>query len=156
MSDPPLCKTGTQRGLSQRGRYTLVISLGKRKKIRVGKLGEAWFPEGIYLYTGSAMNGLRARVSRHIRKTKTKLRWHIDHLLQSPEAQIKKILMYAPAWRECQLNQSIMALPGARIILKGFGASDCASRCLSHLIYLESKMPPKRIGRHFAKRIVQG
>lgn len=140
MSDPSLWKTGTKCGLSQRGCYTLVISLGKRKKIRVGKLGRACFPEGTYLYTGSAMNGLRARLLRHLRRKNKKSYWHIDYLLKSPEAKIDKILIYrGPTQQECRLNQRITRLPRASVIVKGFGASDCRSSCNTHLVYLGKK-----------------
>ncbi len=118
-----------------RGYYTLVISLRKKKWIRVGGLGEGCFPQGTYLYTGSAMNGLRGRLSRHLRKRNKKSHWHIDYLLKCPEAYIKEVLIYAPTRQECSINQRIITLRGAKVILKGFGASDCTSRCTSHLVY---------------------
>ncbi|HSE85187.1 MAG TPA: DUF123 domain-containing protein [Candidatus Binatia bacterium] len=63
--------------VSQPGCYSLVIELKQRKRIQVGKLGKAKFQPGIYVYTGSAMGGLRARLLRHLSDTKT-MRWHID------------------------------------------------------------------------------
>ena len=44
------------------GCYSLIIDLKWKKTIRVGKLGEAVFPAGTYVYTGSAMKGLGARL----------------------------------------------------------------------------------------------
>jgi sugar fermentation stimulation protein A len=127
--------------LSERGCYSLLIHLRKRSMIRVGRLGKSVFPPGVYLYTGSAMNGLRGRLSHHLRKRNKKSRWHIDYLLKCPGAQIKQILVYPPApEQECRQNRRISALPGAQVILKGFGSSDCGMGCGSHLFYL-SKTP---------------
>jgi Uri superfamily endonuclease len=117
------------------GCYSLIIRLTRQKRIRVGKLGVARFPAGTYIYTGSAMKGLAARLSRHCRRKK-KIHWHIDHLLALPEARVKKIIVYPPAPRqECRQNQRIAARAGAAVILRRFGASDCASRCVSHLFF---------------------
>jgi len=76
--------------LSTPGCYSLIIDLKRKKTIRVGKLGKAVFPAGTYIYTGSAMKGLRARLGRHYTRVK-KIHWHIDHLLTLPDAWIKKI-----------------------------------------------------------------
>jgi Uri superfamily endonuclease len=131
----------TNNSLPPKGSYTLVISLLKKQWIKVGSLGTALFPAGTYLYTGSAMNGLRGRLSRHLRKTNKKGRWHIDYLLKHPEAQIRQILIYPPAPdQECRQNRRISALPGSKVVLKGFGSSDCRMGCGSHLFYL-SKTP---------------
>ncbi len=45
-----------------RGTYALVIFLPRAQTIRVGALGAFNFPRGYYVYSGSALNGLRARV----------------------------------------------------------------------------------------------
>jgi len=127
--------------LPWRGCYTLVISSRKKQWIKVGSLGTALFPAGTYLYTGSAMSGLRARLSRHLRKKNKKSHWHIDYLLKRPEAQIRQILIYPlAADQECRQNRRISALPGSKVVLKGFGSSDCRMSCGSHLFYL-SKTP---------------
>ena len=133
--------------LARPGCYSLIIDLKRKKTIRVGKLGKAVFPVGTYVYTGSAMKGLRARLRRHCTQKK-KIHWHIDHLLTLPDARIKKIILYPAApGQECRQNKRITALPGATVILKNFGASDCRSRCLSHLIFL-----PKISCRNFDGR----
>jgi Uri superfamily endonuclease len=125
----------TADALSTPGCYSLIIDLTRKKTIRVGKLGESVFPAGTYVYTGSAMNGLRARLKRHCAKTK-KIHWHIDHLLTLPDARIKKIILYPAApGQECRQNKRIATRPGAAVILKNFGASDCKSGCGSHLLY---------------------
>jgi Uri superfamily endonuclease len=117
------------------GCYSLIITLKRRRKIRVGKLGVACFPAGTCIYTGSAMKGLAARLRRHCRRKK-KIHWHIDHLLALPEARVKKIIVYpyAPG-QECRQNQRIAARAGATVILRRFGASDCQSGCPSHLLF---------------------
>ena len=118
--------------------------------MRVGKLGVALFPKGTYVYTGSAMGGLAARLKRHLTRKK-KIRWHIDHLLKLPEARIDKVIVYPPAaHQECRQNQRIAALLGATVVLQRFGASDCKSGCASHLFFFGSsgfsmkKFSPRR------------
>lgn len=131
-----------------RGCYTLVISLRRKKWIQVGRSGGTCFPQGAYLYTGSAMSSLNGRLSRHLRRRNKKSHWHIDYLLKSPEAYIKKILIYpASTSKECRLNQRITSFPGAKVILKGFGASDCHSGCISHLVYFSRKYSPERVSK---------
>lgn len=111
-----------------RGSYILLVELATRKDIVVGKLGYVSFPKACYAYVGSAMNGLRARLARHLRKGK-KLHWHIDYLLK--EAEIKEIIICQGEERvECYLAQ---ALAGGFQSIPGFGSSDC--RCQSHLYF---------------------
>jgi Uri superfamily endonuclease len=130
---------GTSARLSCPGCYSLIIELERPKMVCVGKLDAALFPKGIYVYTGSAMNGLARRLRRHCRRIK-KTRWHIDHLLALPEARIKKIVIYPPApGQECRQSQAIAALTGASIILKRFGATDCKRGCASHLSHFTSE-----------------
>jgi len=116
-----------------KGTYILAIKLDKAANITVGKLGRFTFPAGRYLYFGSAMNGLNARISRHLRKDK-KLHWHIDYLLR--KAAIVDVWSVEKEERlECELCQEAMKFPGATIPVKGFGSSDC--RCESHLLYFK-------------------
>jgi Uri superfamily endonuclease len=94
-------------------------------------LGIFTFPAGRYIYTGSAMNGLIGRLRRHLKKRK-KLYWHIDYLLR--HAKIETIFVLETGERvECQLNSLTLSLPNAKVVVKGFGCSDC--RCPSHLVY---------------------
>jgi Uri superfamily endonuclease len=117
------------------GCYSLIIELKRRKTIRVGRLGDAVFPAGTYVYTGSAMKGLGARLKRHYRRKK-KIHWHIDYLLTLPEARVRQTILYPAApGQECRQNKRIAARPGAVVILKNFGASDCKSGCTSHLLF---------------------
>jgi Uri superfamily endonuclease len=99
----------------------------------VGKKGTVEFPKGYYIYTGSAKNGLEKRLERHIRKDK-KLFWHIDYLLEYGE--IKDFWVYSKVG-ECELNRKVLKRDNSKIILSGFGSSDC--RCPAHLLYFENK-----------------
>jgi len=109
--------------------YQLRIRLRRTAIIRIGALGRHRFPAGDYIYTGSARRHIEARIRRHCRKEK-KLRWHIDYLLNHPDASVVDTLLSSEA--ECALNQSV----GGEIPVPGFGASDCRHGCGSHLKYI--------------------
>jgi Uri superfamily endonuclease len=129
--------------VSPPGCYSLVIELKQRKKIQVGKLGKGEFQPGLYVYTGSAMGGLRARLLRHLSDTKT-MRWHIDYFLNDEQVSVKKIFLYPAApGQECRQNQKIASIRGAQSALRKFGASDCNSGCRSHLIFFPRGSRPK-------------
>jgi len=111
-----------------KGSYVLLVELSTGKDIFVGKLGYVSFPKASYAYVGSAMNGLRARLARHLRGEK-KLHWHIDYLLK--EAEVEEIILCPGKERvECSLAQ---ALAGKFQSVPGFGSSDC--KCRSHLYF---------------------
>ena len=114
-----------------KGTYALLIALGKKTPIAVGRLGLFTFPPGYYLYVGSAQSGLYPRVKRHLNVEK-KLRWHIDYLLNF--AQVTEV-WYATGVesQECFWCRIAHEMPQGEILAKGFGSSDC--RCASHLIY---------------------
>ncbi len=115
-----------------KGAYQLHLRLDRSVRIKVGKLGMFLFPAGKYVYTGSALNGLENRLARHFRKRK-KTRWHIDYLLR--HAQIEDVTVVETEERiECELNRQVLNRHDARVIVKGFGSSDC--RCPTHLVYL--------------------
>ncbi|GBC96131.1 hypothetical protein HRbin16_01932 [bacterium HR16] len=114
------------------GAYQLVLSLAEEVTLQVGALGTFRFPTGKYIYTGSALGGLRRRLARHLRQEK-RLRWHIDYLLQ--HATVEDVRLYpAGGLSECALNRRLLALPHVRVIARGFGSSDCT--CPTHLVYL--------------------
>jgi Uri superfamily endonuclease len=143
----PQSNTNPIEVLSRPGCYSLIIDLKRKKTIRVGKLGEAVFPAGTYVDTGSAMKGLKTRLKRHCAKIK-KIHWHIDHLLTLPDARIRKIILYpATPRQECRQNKRITACGGAAVILKNFGASDCKSGCTSHLFFFAKDFLSKFPGR---------
>jgi len=117
------------------GTYSLLLSMWESQRLQIGKLGKFDFPRGWYVYTGSALGGLSARLKRHLRPEK-RLHWHIDYLLQA--ADIEEVWYTQGTERlECTWNGMIAALPGARPYIRGFGSSDC--RCHSHLTFFISR-----------------
>ena len=117
------------------GCYQILIHLDKSRKIRIGKLGLYDFPAGWYIYTGSGMRGLSARIERHLQKKK-KLHWHIDFLLQFTQVKgVKKCLTRIR--KECSLNARIFAQSKAIIVVRKFGSTDC--RCVTHLVFFDKK-----------------
>lgn len=120
------------------GSYQLLLWLESPMQVAVGRLGSVAFPAGWYVYTGSARGGLAARVARHLRRRKRR-RWHIDYLLA--HARVAAVLCRAGDGRgECAHSRAALALPGARVVVAGFGASDC--RCPAHLVLLRA-LPPR-------------
>ena len=116
------------------GSYALVLRLPSRRKIQVGKLGLVEFPRGHYIYFGSALGGLDARVARHFSNEK-KLHWHADHL--SAEVPWEQAWQLADGKRwECVWATAAIAVEGVDIPEPGFGSSDC--RCISHLVHVNS------------------
>lgn len=113
------------------GTYVLWLWLPQPRTLRVGRLGSAAFAAGYYAYVGSAFGpgGLRSRLGRHWRGGNS-LRWHIDYLRQAGRVHSAWVSHDARrlehAWAE-----ALLALPGARPPLAGFGASDC--HCEAHL-----------------------
>ena len=115
-----------------KGAYVLLIQLESGKEIGVGSLGTIHFPQGFYLYIGSAMNGIKARVNRHLRNTK-KIHWHIDYLLKNAKV-IQAYNKEGKKGLECslsrKLNKNFLAIPR-------FGSSDCS--CTGHLFLGEKE-----------------
>ncbi|MHA1371617.1 MAG: GIY-YIG nuclease family protein [Promethearchaeota archaeon] len=83
-----------------------------------------------YLYVGSAMGGLYARLRRHL-STEKKIRWHIDYLLE--RSSIYRII-YATTRKkyECLLSKRFNSDHLNFKPIKSFGNSDCTV-CPSHL-----------------------
>ncbi len=131
--------------IQNKGIYNLVIKLSKDQKIKIGRLGTFVFPEGFYVYAGSAQNGLEKRINRHLSNIK-KFHWHIDYLLSC--AKIIEILRYIGNRKdECKLNRVIGKVAGATAIVKKFGSSDC--NCITHLYYF------KNIPTHFPGNFIE-
>ena len=115
------------------GTYALIIALDRAHTLQVGRRGKFHFPAGLYFYAGSALGpgGLAGRLGRHVRAAK-RYHWHVDYLLQV--ARIVDVwTAEGTVRRECDWARAAMHLPGARIIVPRFGASDC--RCAAHLIH---------------------
>ena len=113
-----------------KGSYVLVIRLLEETPLEVGKLGTVTLQPGCYLYFGSALNGLRARVARHLRREK-KLHWHIDFL--TTKVPVTNVWWSEGLERqECVWAQTAQGLADVGVPAPGFGSSDC--RCVSHLV----------------------
>ena len=114
-----------------KGDYVLVVEVRKAKKILIGSLGKIEFKRGLYLYVGSAQNGLEQRIERHLRNEK-KIFWHIDYLLSNPSVQIREVWIKEGKKGECKLARNFLKNKDLKVI-KGFGSSDCS--CPGHLFY---------------------
>ncbi len=115
------------------GSYVLLIRLDEPRMITAGRRPPQHFPAGHYAYVGSALNGLSARLERHLRKEK-RLHWHVDYLLR--EARIVEIVTCRSQERtECAIAAALAERFDA---VASFGASDC--RCRSHLFRGGGKM----------------
>ena len=117
------------------GAYALLIHLESPETIQVGKLGAIDFPAGWYVYVGSALNGLAARVNRHLRRNK-KLHWHVDYLLQ--KGRISQVIWALSQEKlECRIAETLQHSGFSAV--QRFGASDC--RCPSHLFHSPTANP---------------
>jgi Uri superfamily endonuclease len=112
------------------GTYALVLELAAANTLVIGRLGEFRLAAGTYVYVGSALGpgGLRARVGRHLRREK-KPHWHID-ALTAAALMVEVWAVESKNRLECHWAAALRALPGTRIPVAGFGASDCA--CTTH------------------------
>jgi Uri superfamily endonuclease len=120
------------------GSYQIHILVKRKRRIKIGAIGDCLFPKGNYVYTGSAMKSLNQRVERHKRSDK-KLRWHIDYLLADKCVQIIKIDVFQSIEREeCTRNLDLLNSGNYETIISGFGASDCRC-CPTHLLMLKQK-----------------
>ena len=118
---------------ASRGIYVLLIRVPEVQTITVGSLDTILFAPGDYAYVGSALNGLKARLDRHLRREK-KIHWHIDYLLQ--RAAVTGIIVWRTQDKiECLIAQ---ALSGQFDAIPGFGSSDC--RCSGHLFFAAQEM----------------
>jgi sugar fermentation stimulation protein A len=112
-----------------KGTYCLVIRMDRPRSIAVGRLGTISFRPGYYVYVGSALAGLEARIGRHLSIRKRK-HWHIDYLLEHGEiAGIRRIV--SPERLECIIARRVGKLSESPV--RGFGSSDCS--CETHLYY---------------------
>jgi Uri superfamily endonuclease len=107
---------------SEGGTYVLLFEIQTPLENRLGRF------HGHYCYVGSAFGpgGLRARVTRHLRKDKP-IQWHMD-LLTGGDSFRALSVNVTPERTECSLAQRLStSLEGH----PDFGSSDC--RCRTHL-----------------------
>ena len=119
-----------------RGAYCLCVFVEEEVGVEVGALGMLSFAPGRYVYVGSALNGLVARVLRHINTSRGEhkaIRWHIDYLLKERGVSVEYVyVVVTDRERECELARAVL---GRGEPVKGFGCSDC--RCVSHLFKVD-------------------
>jgi len=129
----------------QTGSYAVVLRIPSRRKIMIGKLGLVDFPRGHYIYFGSALGGLHARVARHLSQEK-KLHWHADYLSAEIPWEYAWQLADGQRW-ECEWAQSAAAVAedfdGVSQPAPGFGSSDCG--CPSHLVRVNNAKQVREI-----------
>lgn len=123
------------------GTYVLLLFLPRQQTIAVGRLGIFDFPDGYYLYVGSAFGpgGLAARVKRHgelVKQSYKKLRWHIDYLREQASL-IESWYEIETLEREHHWAKAACQMSKATIPAPRFGASDCW--CPSHLIHFATQ-----------------
>ena len=116
-----------EREAKDRGSYCVVLRLREDKTINVGRLGKLLFRKGFYVYVGSAMANLTARIERHKRLRKN-FHWHIDELRDASDF-ICAIAIRSSDRLECEIANSILKI--AQWSVQGFGSSDCT--CPTHL-----------------------
>lgn len=118
-----------KREVKDRGSYLLIVKVPRKTRLQAGGLGARNFPKGYYVYVGSAMGNLSARLARHQRKTK-KLHWHIDFLTAKAD-RIIPLPIRSSERLECGIAEALSTIlePGSG----GFGSSDC--RCATHLLF---------------------
>jgi sugar fermentation stimulation protein A len=122
-----------QREVRDQGSYLLLLRIGERKRINIGRLGEIDFLSGWYVYIGSAKHGLTARIARHLRKRK-RFHWHID-FLRDQAVEALALPIRSSLQEECVISDTL-----SRVLTPhspGFGCSDCS--CLTHLQYSAEK-----------------
>jgi Uri superfamily endonuclease len=111
-----------------KGSYILLIGLSEKQTITIGSLKTVNFSGGYYAYVGSAMGGIKSRLSHHLKGSK-KPHWHIDYFLE--KASINGVIICQSQNKvECAIAQ---ALSRQFDCVPGFGSSDC--RCKSHLFF---------------------
>ncbi len=117
---------------AEAGAYLLCCLVERRVRVDVGGPGGVALSGGIYLYAGSARQGIRYRCQRYLDPRRGRGRWHIDRLLRSPGARALA-LVPLPGQSECALVRELSRL-GLEAPIAGFGASDCRQGCQAHLL----------------------
>ncbi|MDY6953202.1 MAG: DNA/RNA nuclease SfsA [Thermodesulfobacteriota bacterium] len=115
--------------VKDRGSYLLLLRLEKKRTIMVGQLKKLQFSKGYYIYVGSAMGNLSARMARHRRKDKSR-HWHIDYLTEKAEG-VTPIPVRSSQRLECDMAKALSAIMESGPA--GFGSSDC--KCPTHLFW---------------------
>ncbi len=120
--------------MTGKGTYALVLHLESERTLVIGRLARVSFPPGYYLYVGSALTGLFHRVGRHV-KGDGRLHWHIDYLRQAAKV-VEVWYLVSDERLECKWFRAALGVGSARVLVNGFGSSDCT--CESHLVHYSS------------------
>lgn len=143
-------------------RQPVAVQFGR---FRQGQLVEV--PAGTYLYVGSAMRGLGARLLRHASRTDAsqpqpirsdlamflmsaglvrgkrpyppkRLHWHIDYLLEKPEVELTHVIVLRSSMRlETAVADMLAQDPATFIVTPGLGAQDDPGR--THLLGVHAR-----------------
>ena len=124
-----------QREVGDRGAYLLLLRLPEARALEIGRLGEMQAQAGWYIYVGSAMAGLDARLQRHQRR-RQRFHWHIDYL-RDVAAEVVPLPIRSSLRQECDLAAAVGRLYPAT--MPRFGASDCS--CPGHLFAAGNTAP---------------
>ncbi len=128
----PLTERGAGAHLPEApGAYLLLLHLPDGLVMAGGRLAGTRLPAGWTLYAGSAKGpgGLRARVSRHLRRDKPR-RWHADWI--TPEARSAFAMCFTDRG-ECDIVAALSATGSFVFPVPGLGSSDCRT-CVSHVL----------------------
>ena len=128
-----------------RGSYLVLLAVDEPVTVSVSALGDVAFAPGWYVYVGSAMENLTARVERHRRRRK-KLHGHIDSFRQKARF-VAAFPVRSADHLECGLAREMAGLGGQ--VVPRFGSSDCS--CPGHLFRFDSD--PER-DRAFVERLL--
>ena len=125
------------------GVYVLVLYLPVKKTITAGGAGTHTFEKGWHTYCGTAhgSGGLRARLTRHIRRLgeNKKPKWQIDYVRE--HATIEEIwCAELPAEAECRWSRALSRLSDTSVPVKGLGSTDC-NVCPAHFYRLRQRLP---------------
>ncbi|MCA9934113.1 MAG: GIY-YIG nuclease family protein [Ardenticatenaceae bacterium] len=146
------------------GSYLLRIQVMADLQVRFGRFagGAALFvPRGEYVYVGSAMRGLAARLLRHASRSQgahhaifvemqrqfvalgllranwrlapKRLHWHVDYLLEETAVTLTHVLLIRSRDRlESHLARRLMADAATHALIPSLGASDASGE--THLL----------------------
>jgi len=125
--------------MQDRGSYLLILRMDHGMVLDIGRLGRFASQKGYYVYVGSAMRNLSARIKRHLTKTK-KQHWHIDYLT-AHAGKVIPLPVRSSQRDECEIARALSSIIKAGP--PGFGSSDC--HCQTHLFFSETdplRIPP--------------
>ena len=118
--------------IQDRGSYLLILRIDRNMALEIGQLGKLTFSKGYYIYVGSAMGNLSARIKRHLQKRK-KLHWHIDYLA-GHTSELIPLPIRSSQRQECEIAKALSSI--MQMGPSGFGSSDCP--CQTHLFFSDT------------------